>query len=126
DDYNEAEFQDVLDEFEPAGWTPLAKAIEEVTDEFEEFDGEESTNIIYIVSDGEETCGGDPVEAVEALADSDIQPVVNLIGYQASDDGIKQLKEMAKAADGNFIHATNQDQLNEEFERTKDLSKIWG
>src|SRR5699024_6822781 len=62
DDYNEAEFQDALDEFEPAGWTPLAKAIEEVTDEFEEFDGEESTNIIYVVSDGEETCGGDPVE----------------------------------------------------------------
>jgi Ca-activated chloride channel family protein len=125
DKYQEDEFQSALDQFEPAGWTPIAKAIEEVTGEFEAFDGKQSTNIIYVVSDGEETCGGDPVKAVKALADSDIQPVVNLIGYQANKDGINQLKEMAKAADGNFINVTNQEQLNDEFGRTEDLSKIW-
>lgn len=119
DKYEEGEFQDALNKFEPAGWTPLAKAIEDVT---EEFDGEDSTNVIYVVSDGEETCGGDPVESVEKLADSNIEPVINLIGYQATDKGIDELKEMAEAADGNFINATDQEQLNEEFEQMKDMS----
>lgn len=125
DKYEGEEFQDALNKFEPAGWTPLAKAIEEVTDDFDEFDGEDSTNIIYVVSDGEETCGGDPVQAVEDLADSNIDPVINLIGYQANNEGMDQLKEMAETADGNFINATSQDQLNKEFENTKDMSEVW-
>lgn len=125
DKYEEEEFQDALNKFEPAGWTPLAKAIEEVTDDFDDFDGEDSTNIIYVVSDGEETCGGDPVQTVEDLSDSNIDPVINLIGYQANDEGIDQLKEMAEAAEGNFINATSQDQLNEEFDNTKDMSEVW-
>src|SRR5699024_6871937 len=80
DQYDQADFNKALDPIEPAGWTPLAKAIEDITEEFKEFDGENHTNIIYVVSDGEETCDGDPVDTVKKLSDSNIEPVINLIG----------------------------------------------
>src|SRR5699024_10384181 len=65
------------------------------------------------------------VDTVKKLSDSNIEPVINLIGYQATKEGIDQLKEMAEASEGNFINATNQDQLNDEFEKARNMSEIW-
>ncbi|PAE26573.1 hypothetical protein CHI10_01630 [Bacillus sp. 7894-2] len=67
--YNPVEFSSSLNQFKPAGWTPMAKAAEQVMDNLKELDGENNTNIIYIVSDGIETCGGDPVKVMESLGD---------------------------------------------------------
>lgn len=55
--YNKEQFNAALSKFGPKGWTPLASAIESVNDDFKEYTGEENLNVVYIVSDGEETCG---------------------------------------------------------------------
>lgn len=63
-------------------------------------DGETNTNLIYFVSDGIETCGGDPVRAAKEIAESNIQPVVHIIGFDVPSDEQQQLKDMAGAANG--------------------------
>lgn len=63
--YDEAGFKKALDKFSPTGWTPLAKAIELAQNDLSAFKGEKNTNIIYIVSDGVETCDGDPVMSAD-------------------------------------------------------------
>ncbi|OZU87614.1 hypothetical protein CIL03_16125 [Virgibacillus indicus] len=123
--YNNEKFSDALNQFEPAGWTPMAKAIQVVEEKLKDYNGKENSNIIYIVSDGVGTCNGDPVKAIQSLAESQIDPVVNIIGYQVDNEGLEQLKEMADASDGRYINATNQADLVSEFEQTVDMAKVW-
>jgi Ca-activated chloride channel family protein len=59
------------------------------------------------------------------LGDSNLKPVVNIIGYQVDNKGLKQLKEMAKAAKGQFINVQNQGDLKSEFDRTVEMAKVW-
>ena len=123
--YQADKFKTALSKFKPAGWTPMAKAIEDVQKDFAEFDGEQNTNVIYIVSDGVETCEGNPVAAIKKLADSDIEPVVNIIGYQVDNEGLEQLKQMADASGGHFVNVRNQEEMKSEFERELENSKMW-
>src|SRR5690606_41143319 len=53
------------------GWTPVAGALESAKESFAGLDAETNTNLIYLVSDGIETCDGDPVAAAKNFADSD-------------------------------------------------------
>jgi Ca-activated chloride channel homolog len=123
--YDEGQFSEALNQFKPAGWTPMAKAIDQVKADFQPYDGKQNTNIIYVVSDGVETCNGDPVRAAESLADSNISPVLNIIGYQVDNEGLAQLKEMADASGGNYINARSHDDLVTEFKQTADMAKVW-
>ncbi|WP_017185814.1 VWA domain-containing protein, partial [Alkalibacillus haloalkaliphilus] len=73
--YDETEFQEALNQFEPRGWTPLADALEQSREALSEYDASNHTNLIYVVSDGIETCDGDPVKVAQSLAESNAQPI---------------------------------------------------
>lgn len=113
--YNKGKFKDALDKFEPTGWTPIAKSITEAKKDFENADSS-SKNIIYIVSDGVETCDGDPVKAAKKLHDSNIEAVVNIIGFDVDSDGQKQLLEVAEAGGGEFKTVESEDDFKEVWE----------
>ncbi|SFA91019.1 Ca-activated chloride channel family protein [Lentibacillus halodurans] len=123
--YEEDEFQQELDKIEPAGWTPLADVLKEAENSLSEFDAEKNTNLIYVVSDGIETCDGDPVEVAKSLSDSNAQPIMNIIGFNVDSDAQEQLKEMADVSDGIFATANNQDELEEEFNRAEEVLEAW-
>lgn len=123
--YNGDALGQALNGIKPAGWTPLAKAIEEAKKDLSSYKGENNTNIIYLVSDGIETCDGDPVSQAKGLADSDIQPIVNVIGFDLNAEGQKQLKEVAEAAKGIYSNARNQQELKQELERASAIAKRW-
>ncbi|WP_165873680.1 VWA domain-containing protein [Baia soyae] len=57
----ESSFQSSLDKVKPAGWTPLARAMQEAGKDLSSSQDKDVENIVYIVSDGLETCGGNPV-----------------------------------------------------------------
>ncbi|ASK62859.1 hypothetical protein CFK37_12220 [Virgibacillus phasianinus] len=111
--YNEKKFGKALDKFEPKGWTPLAKAISETKKDFE--NAEKGKNIIYIVSDGVATCGGDPAKASKELHDSNIEAVVNIIGFDVDNKGQEQLLSVAEAGGGEF----------ETVDTAEDFKSIW-
>ena len=89
------------------------------------FNGNQNTNMVYVVSDGIETCDGNPVEVAKSFADSEIQPILNIIGFDVDGEGQKQLKKMAKESNGTYSSANNADQLNKEFEKAKEALEAW-
>lgn len=123
--YNEQQLQNALASFQPTGWTPVAKSLQEAGKDFSGFQGEQNKNIIYLVSDGIETCGGNPVEAAKQLKESGIAPVVNVIGFDVDDEGQKQLQQVASASGGTYASVTNQGELTKEFEKAKEAALDW-
>ena len=75
--YDANSFDSALNKFGAQGWTPLAKAIRDARKRTSlhrhASDGVE--NIVYVVSDGEETCGGDPVKEAKELHTSDMKAI---------------------------------------------------
>lgn len=122
---NSEEFQAIIDPFEPTGWTPIALSLQEAKKDFASFTGEENTNLVYIVSDGAETCDGDPVAAAEELADSNIQPIINVIGFNVNTDGQRHLKEIADAGGGIYTDVENEVQFREVFNQAKEMMRQW-
>lgn len=112
-EYDEQAFTASLEKFDPAGWTPLAGAIEAAEQDLQQQTGENIRNVIYVVSDGIETCGGDPVAAAASLNESDIQAEVNIIGFDVDNEGQKQLEAVAKAGKGQYKSVYSESELND-------------
>ncbi|MCJ7843608.1 VWA domain-containing protein [Lederbergia sp. NSJ-179] len=124
--FEQKKFSKALDQFDPAGWTPLAASIEAAMDDLKGETGENVENIIYVVSDGVETCDGDPVKAAEKLNQSDIQAIVNIIGFDVDDAGQKALKKVAKAGKGEYATVRSQQDFQKFFEQEKqNLREEW-
>ncbi len=118
--YEKTEFSKSLDSFKPTGWTPIAKAITEAKSDFEKAEGQ---NIMYIVSDGVETCDGDPVKAAKELHDSNIAAVVNVIGFNVDSAGQKQLISVAQAGGGKYETVNSAADFNKLWE--KERRRLW-
>ncbi|GGA51942.1 hypothetical protein GCM10007416_26300 [Kroppenstedtia guangzhouensis] len=124
--YDSSQFEQSLNQFKPTGWTPLASAIQAAREDLKEWAGEKTRNIVYVVSDGVETCGGDPVKEAKKLGESGIEPMVKIIGFDVDDAGQQQLKKVAKAADGSYQTVTSGDDLKKYLEGEKErIRREW-
>ncbi len=123
--YDADQLNKALNKFKPTGWTPIADSLAKAREDLSTKKGTENTNIIYLVSDGVETCDGNPVTAAKTLNQSEITPLVNIIGFDVNNEGNKQLKEVAQAAGGTYASVTNQDELKKEFDRSAEMAKRW-
>ncbi|MFH5779787.1 VWA domain-containing protein [Heyndrickxia oleronia] len=106
--FEKAKFNQSLNKVKPAGWTPIALALEKVKEDIPE---NTDDMIVYVVSDGIETCNGDPVKAAKDLVSSDIQTVVNIIGFDVDNEGQKLLKNVASAGNGEFTYVQSERDL---------------
>lgn len=95
------------------GWTPLALALERAESSLEasSIPGEQ---LIYVVSDGEETCGGDPAAVARRINAGHTRAVVNVIGFGLPSRDAAALKAVADAGGGDFVNVANQS----DYERT--------
>lgn len=116
--YNEADFAKALGSFQPTGWTPIANAMNEAKKDFKKAD-KAAENIIYIVSDGVETCDGDPVAAAKALHDSNISAIVNVIGFDVKNADQQQLSSIAEAGGGEFKTVNTAEDFNRVWEKER-------
>jgi hypothetical protein len=110
-------FGQTLDRFQPTGWTPIAAALREAERAFE--GREDATNRIVLVSDGIETCGGDPVAVARALHDRGFAVEIDVIGFdiaQGSADA-RQLREIARVTGGTYYDAKTAQDLNDYFDQ---------
>ncbi|MBS4208649.1 VWA domain-containing protein [Bacillus sp. FJAT-50079] len=123
--YDKAGFQTSLEKAQPAGWTPIQLAINEAQKDLAEFQGDHNTNIVYLVSDGVSTCDDDPVAAAKQLYESDITPIVNVIGFNVDNEGQTQLKEVAKVTEGTYEDVQNAESLQNELDQMKEIAKSW-
>lgn len=110
-----ATFEGTLSRFEPTGWTPIEGALREAEDAFAGKEGQ--NNRIVLVSDGIETCGGDPVAAARDLQESGIEVQVDVVGFGVPDDETTQLEEIALAGGGEYFDAKTGADLDKYFQK---------
>ncbi|MBM7584940.1 hypothetical protein JOC86_001477 [Bacillus pakistanensis] len=123
--YSEDEFNKALSGVDPKGWTPIAASLTQAGKTLQGLNADNNTNVIYLVSDGEETCDGDPAKVAKELAQSNIKPIINVIGFAVGADQRDQLEEIAEHANGRYIQADNQQDLEEEFQKSNDAIGKW-
>jgi len=116
-----ATFEATLAEFEPTGWTPIEGALREAEEAFAGKEGQ--TNRIVLVSDGIETCGGDPVAAAKELRDSGIEVQIDVVGFGVPDDEAGQLRDIAAAGGGEYFDARTGADLDEFFRKQSEASE---
>lgn len=97
---------------EPRGQTPLAHSLEQVA---RDFDGLRGERAVVLVTDGLESCGGDPVAAASRLQKDGALPV-HVIGFGLAgeaDEDAASLRAIAKASGGRFLSARSARELRD-------------
>lgn len=93
---------------QPKGMTPISKAILQVAESLPKTDVETT---IVLVSDGQETCGGDPCGVVRQLKAGGIRFVMHVVGFDVTDEEKEQLACIAEAGGGRYFGAADADAL---------------
>ncbi|WP_175640523.1 vWA domain-containing protein [Metabacillus schmidteae] len=108
--YDAKAMNEALTAIEAKGWTPLATAIEKTSEFSKNLDGQIT---IYIVSDGVETCDGNPTKAAEQFVKQKGEDniSVNIIGFQVDNEAENQLKAVANAGNGEYFAANGEEEL---------------
>ncbi|MCM3088695.1 VWA domain-containing protein [Bhargavaea ginsengi] len=86
--YDAETFNAAVDGVRAAGWTPLAGAIHQAREDLAQHEGDIT---VYVVSDGAETCGGDPVKEAAAFVKDHPGRHVDIIGFQVDAEAESQM-----------------------------------
>lgn len=111
-----------LASLKPTGWTSISKSIEEGTKDLSKFKGKKNLNILYIVTDGIETCGENPATVAKRLKNEKTDIVLGIVGFNVDATQDNVLKEIAKAGGGYYSSARDADKLTSELQRIHELS----
>lgn len=104
----------VLRRFEPKGWTPVAGSLERAREAFR--GRQDGANRVLLVTDGLETCGGDPLREARALKDAGLEVTVDVVGFDvAKSQDAQALRRIAEVTGGEYTDARTGDALDEYF-----------
>jgi hypothetical protein len=92
----------------PKGKTPIAGSLEVVAKHLRQLEG---STAVVLVSDGKETCGGDPCALVRRLIVQGINLKMFVVGFDVTDEEKKQLFCIAETGGGQYFDARNAEQL---------------
>ena len=93
----------------PTGQTPIAYALQQAARDFSAVNSERT---IVLVSDGIESCGGNPIQAARDLRAQGI--TAHLIGFgmgNAAEEDTASLRAVADAAGGRYVTASSAEEL---------------
>lgn len=107
----------------PKGKTPITLSIQTTADNLKAVQ-EEIT--IILVSDGKETCAGDPCELVRKLKESGARFVMYVIGFDVRGEEKKQLECIAKAGGGTYYEANDAADFKAAAKNVVDDAGKWG
>jgi len=100
-----------VENLKTGGTTPLAYALRQIPGDLQ---GLEGPHVILFITDGAETCEGDPLAAAKELATSGLNIIFHLVGFNLSAVG-KQARAsvmaIANAAGGRYVDVESGEQL---------------
>jgi uncharacterized protein YegL len=103
-----------INSFSPTGWTPIAGAFEKAEDILSTYaDESRHNNSILLVSDGTETCDGDPVAVAKRLNESGLNVTANVIGFDVAGEDERRLQAIAQNGGGEYYSVKNAQQLED-------------
>jgi von Willebrand factor type A domain-containing protein len=112
---DKAAFGSKVDSIQPKGYTPIAFSLQQAASDFGT--NRESDHVIILASDGEETCGGDPVQAVKDLIAKGFKVKVNTIGINVDSKAQAQLQAVAAAGGGQYFDAKDAASLGSSLQK---------
>ncbi len=104
-------FLSALDKAVPRGQTPIAYSLQQAAQDFGAPSDEERAMIL--VSDGIETCGGDPLATVRDLTAKGFKVKVHTIGFDVDAAARAQLEAISGATGGEYFDARSASALAE-------------
>ena len=105
----------------PAGKTPLTEAVEQAA---EVLQYRSKPGVVVLLTDGEETCNGDPCALGKSLNKDSVNLTVHVIGFQMKnftwmgETSILDVKCLAQETGGLYISAENEEDLVKAFQQT--------
>ena len=93
---------DRINAINPKGKTPITLSVQQTAVKLKE---REDETVIILVSDGKETCEGDPCELVRELKEAGIRFTLHVIGFDVTEEERLQLECMAEAGGGRYFSA---------------------
>ncbi len=106
---NRGPIRAAIESLRPLGQTPIAYALRQAS---RDFGGRQDDRAVVLVTDGIESCGGDPVQAARELRDQGI--VVHVIGFglgSVADEDAASLQSIAYASGGRYVTAGSAEEL---------------
>ena len=98
-----------VDRIQPTGKTPITTALRHGAGLLGSTD---TPSTLVLVSDGIETCKGDPCAVAKDLKSKGVNLVVHTVGFGVGDKAAKQLQCIADAGGGNYYYAKDANQLS--------------
>lgn len=98
-----------VDALIPYGYTPLAKSLELAGEDL--LAVESARQMIVLLTDGEESCGGDPQAVAANLRDRGVDVEVHIVGFDLAVEEAAVMKDVAAAGGGAYYDARNAAEL---------------
>ncbi|MCH8612280.1 vWA domain-containing protein [Arsenicicoccus dermatophilus] len=117
--------KDQIARFAPYGDTPIGYTLEQVVGDL----GRSGQRSVVLVSDGEESCSGDPCAVAKRLSTEGIAMNVHTVGLEVGEAAKRQLQCIAEATGGSYHDATSQDltrTINETVTTARGTGRTWG
>lgn len=91
--------------------TPIADSLAKVASDLSKVKGKK---VVILVTDGKETCDGNPAKVIASLKEQGIDVRINIVGFAIDDEKLKeQFKEWARLGDGGYFDASDKKSLND-------------
>lgn len=108
-EHSREELEKVIHGVQPRGKTPITAALQLVADQLATA-GQGPAHLV-LVSDGEETCGGDPCALVRSLREQGIQLTFHVVGFDVKAEEREQLACVAREGGGIYADASTAGEL---------------
>jgi Mg-chelatase subunit ChlD len=96
--------------------TPIGASLQQIPADLK---GAKAPMLVVLVTDGEETCGGDPMAAIQALRAGGMDVRVNIVGFAVDEVVLKEtFREWARLGNGGYFDAQNGEQLKNAMQAT--------
>jgi len=104
------------------GWTPLAAGLARA-EALLARSASPGEQVIYVVSDGQETCGGDPVATARRINSGATRAIVNIIGFGLPSSEAAALKAVSGAGGGNFVNVNSRADYDRTLDRVRESNR---
>jgi von Willebrand factor type A domain-containing protein len=93
--------------------TPIASSLDQVSTDLKDVRGE---RLVILVTDGEETCGGNPAQTIQKLMKQGIDVTINIIGFAVDAPRTAALfRQWSSAGRGGYFDARDAASLDQAF-----------
>ncbi|MFN8493944.1 MAG: VWA domain-containing protein [Caldilineaceae bacterium] len=90
--------------------TPIADSLKLVVQDLANATGQK---VVILVTDGEETCGGNPEQEIKTLRSQGIDVRINIVGFDVDDPALKEtFQRWATEGGGSYFNASNAAELD--------------